>query len=599
MRTRLLATAVLATALLGLGPATAGAAAAPPRDTSRFACPASLPDPFTDVAGSVHEQAIRCLALYGFINGTTSTTFTPGRAVTRGQLASFIARAMAWSGFPFDTSDQGFTDVAGSPHRDAINGLAAADIIRGTSATTFSPNRPVTRAQAASLIGRSLFLEGLPTGEDVFSDDEGSVHEEAINALASVGIVAGVTPDRFDPDGDVTRGAAASMVARANDFAIEAQLSFPAGPAESLLAALRGAAEVPGPGDPIGGGTVELVKTAVDGLLCLTWDIDHPLADAPTAAHVHKGGAGVAGPIHLTLPFPDVAAGERGFETPCVPDLDQALIDEVFANPAGFYVNVHTAAFPGGAVRGQLSPVGTPLGTRLAGTEEVPGPGETAAGGDATVDTLADGTTICSFLFYDGVEEPLAAHIHEAAAGAAGPIVVTLPPFDPEGGVSDGCVGGLDAALVTDLAANPDDYYVNVHTDGHPAGAVRGQLATSAILAAALGGAAEVPGPGDPDGAGEAFLDLIGDGLLCVRLQVRGIGTPTAAHIHDGASGVAGPIVVTLPTPTFNASFDCIDVPPAVYADIAANPADFYVNVHNAEHPAGAVRGQLAVAHGH
>jgi hypothetical protein len=600
MRTlRLLLTATVATAVLGLTPAPAGAAAAPPRDTTKFACPATVPDPFTDIEGSVHEQAIRCLAGYGFINGTTSTTFSPGGVVTRGQLASFIARAMAFSGFPFDTSDQGFTDIAGSPHAPAINGLAAAGIIEGISATTFGPNRPVTRAQAASLISRSLELGEAPDAPNAFEDDEGSVHEDAIDKLAAEGIVGGVTPTTYNPGGSVTRGAAASMIARAQDFAVEQGFSFPAGEGENVLASLRGAAEVPGPGDTTARGTVELVRTSIDGLLCLTWDIDVALAEAPTAAHVHKGAAGVSGPIHLTLPTPNAAAGERLFEAPCVADVDQALIDEVFANPAGFYVNVHTATFPNGAIRGQLSPATKFLGTTLTGSEEAPGPGETDAGGDVAIDILSDGTTICGFLFYDGAEQPMAAHIHKGAVGAAGPIVVTLSPFDSEGGASDGCIGGLDPALVSDIAANPDDYYVNVHTDMHADGAVRGQLGTSALLDADLTGGAEVPGPGDPDGSGEAFLDLVGDGLLCVRVQVRGIGTPTAAHIHDGAPGVAGPIVVTLPTPTFNAASDCVDVAPEVYADIAANPGDFYVNVHNAEFPAGAVRGQLAVEHLH
>jgi len=326
----------------------------------------------------------------------------------------------------------------------------------------------------------------------------------------------------------------------------------------------------------------------------MTWDIDGGLTDAPTAAHVHKAAAGGAAPVHFALPVPQIAAGERTFETLCIPDLDQALIDEVFANPAGFYVNIHTAAFPDGAIRGQLSTLDAPLGTLLIGSEEAPGPGEANAFGEAAIDVLADGTTICGFVFYAGAEEPAAAHIHKAAVGAAGPIVVTLSPFDEGFPFSDGCIGGLSPVLVADIAANPDDYYVNVHTDLHPDGAVRGQLESSAFLASELTGGAEVPGPGDPDGAGEVFLELFGDGLVCVRLTVRGISTPMAAHIHDGATGVAGPVVVTLPTPIFNTSSDCVEVDPALFADLAANPGDFYVNVHNADFPDGAVRGQLA-----
>jgi hypothetical protein len=593
-RLRAALTAVVATAVLGLTATPAAAEAAPPRDTSRFACPASLPDPFTDIDGSVHETAIRCLAAYGFINGTTSTTFSPHDTVTRGQMASFLARVLAFVGVPLEPADQGFTDIAGSEHEDAINALAAIGVINGTTATTFSPNAPATRGQSASLIGRTAGDPEPAPAPDAFVDDEGSVHEDWINALAAVGILGGVTPTHFVPNGRLTRAAAASMIARAQDFGIEAQLTYPVGEMDHVRAALRGAAEVPGPGDANARGTVELVKTAVDGLLCMTWDIDVGLGDAPTAAHVHEAAVGAAGPVLFALPVPGGGAGERVFETPCVPDLDQDLIDEVFANPAGYYVNVHTAAHPDGAIRGQLTTIATPLATFLNGDEEFPGPGETGAGGDSTVEIMADGTTICAFTFYDGAEMPMAAHIHEAAAGAAGDIVVTLSPFDEGGPFSDGCIGGLDPMLVADIAANPDDYYVNVHTDDHPNGAARGQLEANDRLAADLTGAAEVPGPGDPDGSGEVELRLFGDGAVCQRLAVRGIGTPMAAHIHEAAAGAAGDIVVTLPTPTFNTAFGCVDVAPALIADIAANPDDYYVNVHNEAFPTGAVRGQLA-----
>jgi CHRD domain/S-layer homology domain len=587
-------TATVAAALLGMVPAPAGAAAAPPRDTSRFACPASLPDPFMDIHGSVHEQNIRCLAAYGFINGTTSTTFSPNGIVTRGQMASFLARVIAFSGAPLDPIDQGFTDIAGSVHEDAINALADAGVIQGTSPTTFSPNNPVTRGQSASLIGRTAGEQEPAPAPDAFTDDEGSVHEDWINALAAVGIVGGVTPTLYHPAGHLTRAAAASMVARAQDFGVEAQLTIPVGGSQAIFASMSGDAEVPGPGDPNGSGTVALNSTAVDGLVCMTWDIDVGLADVPTMAHVHEGAPDEAGPIHFALPAPQMAAGEQTFETSCIPDLDQALIDELFADPAGFYVNIHTAALPDGAIRGQLSPPATPLGTLLSGSEEAPAPGEADGFGDAGLEVLADGTTICAFVFYAGTEDPMAAHIHEGAVGAAGPIVVTLRPFDVGFPVSDGCIGGLDPALVADIAANPDDYYVNVHTDLHPDGAVRGQLEQSTFLAGSLTGGAEVPGPGDADGAGEVGFDFFGDGIVCVRLTVRGISTPMAAHIHEAGAAAAGPIVVTLPTPMFNTSSECMEVDPALFAEIAANPGDYYVNVHNDDFPNGAVRGQLA-----
>jgi hypothetical protein len=472
--THLTLAVVMGATLLTAAPA--GAAAAPPRDISRFACPADLPNPFTDISGSVHEQAIRCLTAYELVNGTTPTTFSPLADVKRGQLASFLAR-MAFGNEPLDPIDQGFTDIAGSPHEDSINILAELGVINGITPTTFAPNRSVTRAQAAAMVARLLDLFGiLSPGPDAFSDDDDSTHEGAIDALAAAGIVGGVTSSTFDPSDQLSRGAVASILARTQDLAVESGLLLPAGGTEHLFAALRGGNEVPGPGDANALASVELIRTSVDGLLCFTWDVDAGFSAAVTAAHVHDADAGVAGPILLTLPAPSAAAGERVYETGCAPDLDQDLIDQVFADPESFYVNIHTGAFPDGAVRGQLSAIATPLAAILFGDEEVPGPGEAEAIGVADIAVLDDGTTLCASAIYLGDNTPTAAHIHDGAAGAAGPIVVSLPPFDELDPIADGCVGGLSSTLLADISANPGEYYVNIHTNTHPDGAVRGQL---------------------------------------------------------------------------------------------------------------------------
>jgi CHRD domain len=110
-----------------------------------------------------------------------------------------------------------------------------------------------------------------------------------------------------------------------------------------------------------------------------------------------------------------------------------------------------------------------------------------------------------------------------------------------------------------------------------------------------LKGSNEFPGPGDPDGTGAAAITINPTtGEICADLRVSGIATATAAHIHRGAVGVAGAIEVTLvaPTPT---SAACAAATPVLAAEIAGNPAGFYVNVHNGDFSAGAIRGQLAV----
>lgn len=112
---------------------------------------------------------------------------------------------------------------------------------------------------------------------------------------------------------------------------------------------------------------------------------------------------------------------------------------------------------------------------------------------------------------------------------------------------------------------------------------------------AALTGAEEIPGPGDPDGSGNAEVTIV-DAVdnVCYEINdVTGISPATAAHIHRGAPGVAGPPVVTLQAPTDGESQGCIQAPEAIADEIEANPAGFYINVHTADFPNGAIRGQL------
>ena len=120
-------------------------------------------------------------------------------------------------------------------------------------------------------------------------------------------------------------------------------------------------------------------------------------------------------------------------------------------------------------------------------------------------------------------------------------------------------------------------------------------LAGGRPLSASLDGASEEPGPGDPDGSGSANVTLNqGQGEVCFDIVVSNIATPTAAHIHVGAAGVAGGVVVNFEIADSVLS-GCVDgVDKGLIKDIRQNPASYYVNVHNADFPPGAVRGQLS-----
>jgi hypothetical protein len=105
-----------------------------------------------------------------------------------------------------------------------------------------------------------------------------------------------------------------------------------------------GSTETP-KGDPNGRGTAKITLNTSTGQVCfkLTWTAIGP----PVAAHIHKGKKGVAGPV--VIPFFGGTAKHNG----CV-KASKSLVAKIVKSPAGYYVNVHTQAFPGGAIRAQL-----------------------------------------------------------------------------------------------------------------------------------------------------------------------------------------------------------------------------------------------------
>jgi hypothetical protein len=128
-------------------------------------------------------------------------------------------------------------------------------------------------------------------------------------------------------------------------------------------------------------------------------------------------------------------------------------------------------------------------------------------------------------------------------------------------------------------------------------------------LRADLLGANELPAA-DPDGRGDAEVTLkTNTNEICFALEWRRIGAPNRGHIHVGDSTVNGPVVVTffdlvapMPADPFNPLFDqlekgrvrgCVPATAELIGQIAANPSGYYVNLHNARFPAGAIRGQL------
>lgn len=206
---------------------------------------------FSDDDGSVHEGAIEAVAAAGITRGCGERLFCPDEELSRGQFAALLDRALGLAG----TSRDFFADDDGTEHEGAANRLVAAGIAAGCGARRFCPEELVTRAQAAALLARAL--PGLePADHDYFSDDDGSVHEDYINALAHNGIAEGCKPDRFCPQDPVRRGLAASLLARALGLA-----TAPPNPTPWRLELVV---------DGIEGGTTDLQAPAGDDRLFLT-----------------------------------------------------------------------------------------------------------------------------------------------------------------------------------------------------------------------------------------------------------------------------------------------------------------------------------------
>jgi len=117
-------------------------------------------------------------------------------------------------------------------------------------------------------------------------------------------------------------------------------------------------------------------------------------------------------------------------------------------------------------------------------------------------------------------------------------------------------------------------------------------LAAATKLAGTLTGANE-PAGGDPAGNGRFSAEVDPDtGDFCYTLSATGF-TATAAHVHTGAAGKEGPPVITL-TVTGEGADECVAVEPDKLKAILAAPGDYYVNVHSAAFPKGAIRSQLS-----
>jgi CHRD domain len=230
--------------------------------------------------------------------------------------------------------------------------------------------------------------------------------------------------------------------------------------AQTLVGVMNGANEAPAPGDPDGFG---LAGFRFEGT-SVTYNLMVKNIAAPNASHIHRGAAGVPGPVVITL----ASTFTNNFASGTA-SASAALIDEIRRNPAGFYVNVHNADFPNGAIRAQLSTGAFSVAT---GAQEVPGPGDPDGLGMA-VFTLS-GTTLNYTAMVQNIGAPSASHIHRGGPTVPGPVVITLASSYPDN-VASG-TATVPPNILDEFIADPTNFYFNVHNAEFGGGAIRGAL---------------------------------------------------------------------------------------------------------------------------
>jgi fermentation-respiration switch protein FrsA (DUF1100 family) len=266
------------------------------------------------------------------------------------------------------------------------------------------------------------------------------------------------------------------------------------------------------------------------------------------------------------------------------------------------------AALPAVAVA--ADPPTPAFGGPLSGAQEVPAV-VTAATGEGTAVISTDGSTITYYVTYSGLSGPaVAAHIHTGAPGVAGgvilPLVVSASPMVGTLTAANFAPSGAITTFAQAVAAiRAGNTYFNIHTAANPGGEVRGQIvAKGNAHFASLGGFQEVP-PVVTPATGHGWVLVSTDGsTITYYVAYSGLSGPAvAAHIHTGAAGVAGgvilplvvsasPMVGTLTAANFAPSGAITTFAQAVAAIGAGNT---YFNIHTAANPGGEVRGQIGV----
>jgi hypothetical protein len=295
----------------------------------------------------------------------------------------------------------------------------------------------------------------------------------------------------------------------------------------------------------------------------------------PTAMHFHKGDVGVAGGVEFEVAGP-YASGMKG-----TVKLTEAQEADLLAGK--FYLNMHSANFAAGELRGQAVTEDKVVlsNVKLSGKQEVPGNSSNATG---TFNGIYNKTTkkIDYTIALNGLTAT-AMHLHKAAPGANGDVVMEVTGLK-------GTTAAFTAAQETDLLAG--GLYLNVHSAAQPGGEVRGQVVTDqkVVFANKLSGANEVsPTNSNATGTIYAVYDKATK-KLSYNIAFAGT-TPTAMHFHKGAAGTNGGVEAEVVGPYTSGMTGSVTLNATQEADLLKGL--WYLNVHSAAFAGGEIRAQL------
>ena len=249
-------------------------------------------------------------------------------------------------------------------------------------------------------------------------------------------------------------------------------------------------------------------------------------------------------------------------------------------------------------------------GVVMTGSQERPTPNTSPGWGNATV-TFTDSTrtSINVTITVKNLTSAITgAHIHEKVTGTeVGGIVVA---FTPSATFTNGKLTGtfgIDPAVAGRLAASPSTFYMNVHTTVNPGGEIRGDLTPTSgqfiTYAGELRGSNEAPTPTSSTAVGAFFITIDTINKTLTWDVTSNVSSPTLAHIHPGAAGVANSPLITFATSASaftngrtSGTTSLATLDPAKFTDLITNPQNFYVNVHSTTNGGGEIRGQLSPA---